>query len=626
MHDTAQGTRIAGRPRTGFRAALELLAASANPRRSLAAATGWSIAALSLVAAIASGIVTGLAARSAIEREIGLFFAAHAQRLTDTIDANLAGRRQWIAATARVMGPASLSWTIETRQAVLDDLRSDMPEIEWAGIVDVLGKVVAGSGGRLAGYSVESRPWFTGAFNGPYVDVVPPDLQVTGPVVQGTAAGEPRRLVDMAAPLVDRSGEIGGILGISLGWSWIETLRANAMTALAGRSQIEVLLVGRDGVVLLGSPANPAGSRYETHRLADWENSEVVGGYLAGVARSRGFGAFTGLGWHAIVREPTSAAFAPAYRASLTMFAIVTGFGVLAALIGAFIAARLMRRLKGLASAADSLRLGRVEALVVPAGNDEAARISRSLAGLVGALQASNRELAGLNEELDRRVADRTRQIERMGEETRSAALVRERLRIARDLHDTLAHSLLALVTQIRFVRKLQANRAHGIDRELALAEEAARDGLQMARSALTGLRHAPVKDFGLGAALEKLAADVGHRVALGTACEIDPAVRALADSRTEMAYRIAEEAVRNAEKHSGAGRLAIAADLLTAEGERQLRIRVSDDGRGFDPDMPAADRFGLVGAREQAELVGGRLEVSSGAGGGTVVTFLMPL
>jgi signal transduction histidine kinase len=623
MADVAQRS-----PRPGGvtnQAPLRSFLASFNPRWSLAAATGWSIAAVTLAAALLSGIWTGLAARAAIEREIGLFFAAHAQRLVDTIDANLAGRRQWIAATARVMGAASLTWVPETRRAVLDDLRKDVPEIEWAGIADVLGRIVAASGGRLEGYSVEARPWFTSAFNGPFVDAVHPDLLVTGPV-SGPATGEPRRLVDMAAPLTDRQGEIAGIFGISLGWSWIEALRANAVTALHGRREIEVLLVSRDGIVLSGSSRVPTGSSYDLSALPVLESYDVQSGYLTGVARSRGFGDFAGLGWYAIVREPTAAAFAPAYRASLTMVGIVTGWGLLASLFGAWIASRIMRRLKGLARAADDLRLGRTEALPMPSGNDESARIGRSLATLVGALQSSNEDLARLNEELDQRVNERSRQIERMSEEARSAALVRERLRIARDLHDTLAHSLLALITQIRLIRKLSANRAPGVDRELAVAETAAKEGLDQARGALTQLRYSPVKDDGLGAALERLAKRLTDRVALTISLDIDPQVRPLADSRTEIAYRVVEEAVRNVEKHAEAARLSIAARLRDIDGERCLELVVSDDGRGFDPLVPAADRFGLVGAQEQADLVGGSLSFVSNPGAGTTVVLVMPM
>ena len=78
-------------------------------------------------------------------------------------------------------------------------------------------------------------------------------------------------------------------------------------------------------------------------------------------------------------------------------------------------------------------------------GLDEVAQLGRAFANVLTDLQNERRELKNLSLELERRVAVRTREVERLAEETRYAAIARERLKMARDLHDTLAHSMMAL-------------------------------------------------------------------------------------------------------------------------------------------------------------------------------------
>ncbi|HRE22044.1 MAG TPA: HAMP domain-containing protein, partial [Rhabdaerophilum sp.] len=425
-----------------------------DPRRSLAAAIGWTICGLMLVIAAITGIVTMRAASRAVEREIGQLYAGHARRLIDTIDANLAGRRQWIAIAGRMLAIPGDARVAMVNPGVLDNLRQALPEVEWAGLADLDGTIVVATDSVFTGQNVASRPWFTQGFTGPTVSDVHAGVLLDRQLPR-LIEGEPRRFVDLSAPVLDANGELKAILGVALGWSWIEILRRNAATMLTGRPAVEILLLGVDGTALLGSEDMPAGARFDLSRYSASEPSIVDGDYLVGVARSRGFGDFRGLGWTVIVREPVATAFLPAYRASVSIFGLIFAGGLASALAAAFVTRRMTRRLKRLAHAADRLRLGKADELDVDAGPDEAGRIGGSMRALVSTLQTANRDLATLNTELDARVADRTREIERMGHEARRVAVTRERLRISRDLHDTLAHSMLALLTQIRLIRKI---------------------------------------------------------------------------------------------------------------------------------------------------------------------------
>ena len=619
---------IGNREDVAKRAKATMLALRAlDPCTSLAAAIGWTVCALMVMIAALTGFLTMRAARGAIQQEIGQLYAGHAQRLIDTIDANLAGRRQWVAITGRLIALDAGSAPLMVRPGLLDDLRAALPEIEWAGVAEVDGKVIAATDNILLGQYVAQRPWFTQGFNGPSIGDVHSGVWLDMHLPR-VIESEPRRFVDLSAPVLDAKGEIKAILGVALGWSWIEVLRRNAATMLTGRRNVEILLLGVDGSALLGSDNLPAGTRFDLSRYGSSGKYIVDGDYLVGVARSQGFGEFRGLGWTVVVREPVATAFSPAYAASFTLFGLILAGGVAGAFLAAFATQRLTRRLALLARAADRLRLGKAETFEIESGGgqDEAARIGTSMKALVGTLQGANQDLASLNAELDARVSARTRDIERMGHEARRVAVTRERLRISRDLHDTLAHSMLALLTQIRLVRKMSETQPELVEAELARAEAAAHEGLAHSRDAVVNLRYSPVREDGLGAALRRLAAKANQRQAMHVAVEVDEPSALLADEKTEAVYRIIEEALRNAEHHAEAQEVSIRARIGHNDETAILEVAVADDGVGFDPAIGKEGRFGLVGIREQAELIGATLNIRSARGQGTTLRLTLPV
>jgi signal transduction histidine kinase len=231
-------------------------------------------------------------------------------------------------------------------------------------------------------------------------------------------------------------------------------------------------------------------------------------------------------------------------------------------------------------------------------------------------------------------VAERTRRIERMADEARHAAVTRERLRLARDLHDTLAHSLMALLTQIRLVRKLHRRMDSAeLEDELGRAEGVAATGLAEARAAIGQMRDNGVRDTGLGPALHDLARRFGQRSGTELVLVVEPRVSDWADERAETLFRIVEEALRNVERHAQARSvsltlalaLACAAGSAAALADRPVAglsasIEVVDDGIGFDPMRPQPGHYGLRGMYEQALLAGAHLTLHSAAGQGTRV------
>jgi signal transduction histidine kinase len=193
----------------------------------------------------------------------------------------------------------------------------------------------------------------------------------------------------------------------------------------------------------------------------------------------------------------------------------------------------------------------------------------------------------------------------------------RERMAISRDLHDTVAHSLAALSVQLNAVESTLSDLAKARE-QLAIAKGLVRDGLSDTRQAVAGLRMDAVRDLGLIAALRKHIESVNRRGRIDAQfnSDTDTAMLPLPDATADAFFRIAQEALNNAEKHASASRVRVS---LHHRAEC-LELSVRDDGIGFDQSVLDADRFGLRGMRERAELIGAHLTVKSSPGNGTTV------
>jgi signal transduction histidine kinase len=188
-------------------------------------------------------------------------------------------------------------------------------------------------------------------------------------------------------------------------------------------------------------------------------------------------------------------------------------------------------------------------------------------------------------------------------------------LQIARDLHDTLAHSMMAMLSEVRLLRKLQTRDPTSLAAELARAEEVAHAGLNEARTAIMQMRTTTVRDTGLGPALAKALERFKDRTGLEVEFAADADAARFADERAEVIFRMMEEALRNIERHARASRVCVA---LRSADPAQLELEIEDDGVGFDAALSRPGHFGLVGLREQAQLIGAEFKIYSALDAGT--------
>jgi signal transduction histidine kinase len=207
-------------------------------------------------------------------------------------------------------------------------------------------------------------------------------------------------------------------------------------------------------------------------------------------------------------------------------------------------------------------------------------------------------------------------------------ARVSERTRIARELHDTLLQSFHGLLLRFQTVFELLPGRPAEAKKLLESTIDQAAGAITEGRDAVQGLRSGAT-EADLAEALrtlgEQLAADEGAGEDAVLCVEVHGAPRALHPVVRDEAFRIASEALRNAFRHAAAKRI----EVELRYEDRQLGLRVRDDGKGIDPQVlnrgGREGHFGMHGMRERAQLTGGKLTVWSKLDSGTEVELIIP-
>ncbi len=200
-------------------------------------------------------------------------------------------------------------------------------------------------------------------------------------------------------------------------------------------------------------------------------------------------------------------------------------------------------------------------------------------------------------------------------------AVLRERERLARDLHDSLGHALVALSVQLEAVQRLYRVDPDRASDQVDEMKALTRSSMDALRRSIAGLRAPGLGDRDLRPALQALCVDFGQRVGLTVACELDGCADDLRPALTETIWRVAQEALTNVEKHARANQVTV---RLNCEPEAVL-LRVADDGVGL-PEAPdsSPNHFGLRGMRERVTGFGGTLTLYND--GGAVIEARLPL
>jgi len=340
-----------------------------------------------------------------------------------------------------------------------------------------------------------------------------------------------------------------------------------------------------------------------------------------------------------VIEQTEDAAFAIPQEMQRTMLV----YGVLALAISSVAAwlhaHTVVRPIRRLTSDAARMASGDLESPIVVARDDEIGELGRRFDEMRVKLKASLEESARWAEELERRVDERTSEVEEKNRELNVLNRLRrqllaktisaqeeERKRLARELHDDSAQTLTAVLMTLKTAEDALPAGPHGARQAMDRSRSQLELALREIRKAIVDLRPSALDDLGLAAAARSYATEhlrpYGIKVAFSTSGDEQQARGAVATA----VFRIVQEAVSNAARHSGARKVGVALDF----GNSAVVTEVSDDGTGFDPagfhqPQESGRGLGLLGMRERAELFGGEVDIESGPGKGTMVRVRIP-
>jgi signal transduction histidine kinase len=258
---------------------------------------------------------------------------------------------------------------------------------------------------------------------------------------------------------------------------------------------------------------------------------------------------------------------------------------VVGTLTGVVISFNLTRRLSRITRAAEAWSQGDFTAVARDTAGDELGQLARDLNWMAERLQT----LLDTQQEL---------------------AVVEERNRLARELHDTVKQHVFASALLVRAARKQVDRDPETAKRHLQEAEELAGEMQQELITLIRALRPAAIEDRGLVSVVTEYAGDWTERTGIKVDLRIQ-GERATKVEIEETLYRVLQEALANVARHSGSA----TAQIRLAWQENQICLSVWDEGRGFDPLSGVGKGLGLVSMRERVEALGGSMSVSSSPG-----------
>lgn len=389
-------------------------------RRGLGAWLALAFSLLTVVLTLALVEIVERASTEQVKESIGHGLAELAIQTADKLDRGMAERYREVSLMAKRRGLRDPTVSMDERRQILADMQRTYGYYDWIGLTGLDGRVIVEARGLLEGVDVSSRPWFKNALANINVGDVHEAVKLAK-LLPGVE-GEPRRFVDVAFPYADMSGKLAGVLGVHLSWQWAQDVERSIIAPVEARGRVQALIVSREGAVLLGPKAlqgktiapgslQLARQGKSGYLVEQWEDGVS---YLVGYGATVGRGAYPGLGWTVLVRQEIQDAYAPVRRLRERALWSGAALAVLFSVAGVLVARRITRPLGALAESAE--RMGRGEAVeLVPNAKDyyEVQALSGTLNSLVRDLVAERAALRDLNANLEHRVEERTRDLER---------------------------------------------------------------------------------------------------------------------------------------------------------------------------------------------------------------------
>jgi len=210
---------------------------------------------------------------------------------------------------------------------------------------------------------------------------------------------------------------------------------------------------------------------------------------------------------------------------------------------------------------------------------------------------------------------------ERLSEETRELAILEERNRMAREIHDTLAQGFTGIVLQLEAAEQGLNEAPESVPSHIDRARALARESLSEARRSVWALRPQALEKRDLAGAIRREVEHLASEGRVGARLIMSGKRARLEESIEDALLRITQEALTNVRRHSGA----TTAEVRLSFGEENVRLSIVDNGVGFDTSSAKEGSFGLIGMNERAQACGGNARVHSTPGTGTRIEITVP-
>ena len=208
-------------------------------------------------------------------------------------------------------------------------------------------------------------------------------------------------------------------------------------------------------------------------------------------------------------------------------------------------------------------------------------------------------------------------------------AVLRERTRLAREMHDTLGHALVLVTVKLEVAQRLRERDPERCERELEAAQQIVRDSMNNLRTSIANLRSPALEHEPVYRALSNVAHEIARRTGIHVVYDIAPDIDRLPEQVEETLWKVGQEALINIEKHARAKTLT----LHLSRHDAQVLMRIEDDGVGIPDSLYTCTgckspegHYGLSGMRERVESFGGSIQIQAGQERGTVIEVALPL